>query len=243
MQRPLAAFAFVCALSRSITPALAGTVYSNDFETNTNGFSSASTTVLPTDAGGFSSAQNSRMLGRFANDTVTLSLSGLIPGIVHTVAFDLFIGASWDGNDTSFGPDRWQLTVAGIDLVDATFANLSGSTQSYSDATPTGPGTHAASTGADVVFVAGLSVFDRYSIYSFSKGARNPVLTFTPLASTASLSFEGSSLQAVGDEFWAIDNVEITTATVVPEPSTLAGSLLDACFAGLVAARRLRATR
>jgi hypothetical protein len=94
-----------------------------------------------------------------------------------------------------------------------------------------------------VVFVGGTSFFDRYSIYRFSRGAGNPVLTFTPGSTAATLTFRSLGLQGSSDEFRAIDNVEITTATVVPEPSTLAGSLLAACFAGFAAARRLRATR
>lgn len=231
-------------LSLTALPASAQLVYSNDFETNTNGFSSSSTTTLPTTNAGFGSTPSSTYLGQFSNDTVTLSLTGLTTGTTYTVGFDLFIGASWDGNAGTVGPDNWSLTAGVTPLVQTTFGNVSGSVQNYSDTNPIGPGSNPRLTGADVANPAGL--FDSYGIYYFSRGAGNPNLTFLATGATETLTFAGSNLQGVSDEFWAIDNVTVTgaapTAGVIPEPGTvalLASGLLP--IAGTVLRCRRRA--
>ena len=274
-------------------------VYSNDFEVNAAGFTSSSTTSfasLPTDALGFSSPNQSRYLGRYANDSLALTLTGLVPGTTYSVAFDLFIGASWDGNSTSAGPDTWSLTTgfpAAGTLISTTFSNLFSSdipmsplcvtlltqkaqfnaqisaveqavsqtltgaalaaalaqlqavraqgnaqldaalalagcpmpnnffTQSYSDLTPVGPGAFPAFTGADVAQPTG-GILDRYAIYSFGHGAGNPPLSFTALGNSEILTFSGQNLEGVTNEFWAIDNLVVSTeapATTVPESS------------------------
>ena len=200
-------------------------VYSNDFETNTNGFSTSGTTLLPTDNGGYSSSNQSTYLGKFAgNDSTDLTLTGLTPGQSYTVKFDLFIGNSWDGNSTNYGPDNFSLKVGSTALVNATFQNLySGEAsltsfeQTYSDNTPLGDGGNFATlTGADVMFDGG-AYTNRYGIYYFGHGAGNPVLTFTAGSASETLSFAGAGLQDVGDEFWAIDNVEVSTPVPTPE--------------------------
>lgn len=207
--------------------ARADTIYSNDFETNTAGFNSISRTSLPTDGLGFGSPDQSQYLGRFANDPITLDLTGLTVGATYQVGFDLFIGASWDGNDLGFGPDRWRLTADGTALVDATFSvhaagEISDPSQTFSDATPTGPGSFARFTGADVSKSTG-GVLDRYGIYYFGHGAGNPDLSFTATSGTASLVFTATGLSdPTGvNEFWAIDNVVVTGPGAVPEPSSI----------------------
>lgn len=88
-------------------------VYQNNFEANTTGFDNSSPTSLPINGAGFGSPNQSQFLGRFANNSVTLALSSLTVGATYRVDFDLFIGASWDGNRTNFVPDNWSLTANG----------------------------------------------------------------------------------------------------------------------------------
>src|SRR5215470_94662 len=45
------------------------------------------------------------------DETVTLTLRDLRSHTLATVAFDLYILKSWDGNNTNYGPDRWSLSV------------------------------------------------------------------------------------------------------------------------------------
>ncbi|MBC8139315.1 MAG: hypothetical protein H8F28_25855 [Fibrella sp.] len=219
------------------TAAHAQVVYSNDFETNTNGFTSASTSLQPTDGQGFGVSPESAYLGRFSNGTVSLALTGLEIGTTYTVEMDLFIGATWDG-----GGDVFQLGVdGGSFLVNSSFGNFGN--QSYSDATPaTGPGSSFAPlTGADFLnFGANNSL--RYSIYYFSKGAGNPVLQFIPTATTAQLNFIGTGLQEVTDEYWAVDNVVVRGPGVVavPEAGTTGLLAIGGSFVGIgaIVARR-----
>jgi hypothetical protein len=240
-------------------------VYSNNFETNTTGFaasgslSTLSRTSLPTDNGGLSSANQSMWLGRLgegvsksgsAFEIVTLTLSGLTPGQAYAIAFDLFIGASWDGSANGFGPDSWRLTIDGVALVNTTFSNVQQgvnagaySPQRYSDSTYTN------TTGADFNRFTGADVFfsvnqnanyaPDYAIYYFGRGSGNPFLSFTASASTATVEFAryGNTSDS-GDEYWALDNVQVS---VVPEPSVV---WLSAAGAGLLLlARRVRRAR
>ena len=232
-----------CLLLAIPTTATAQVVYSNDFETSTTGFSSSSTDTLPTTSGGFASTPTSTFLGRFASGTVDLSLTGLTVGRQYRVGFDLFIGASWDGNSTAFGPDNWRLGVTGnSDLVNTTFINLvpadgalNDFTQNYSDSNPVGPGSNARFAGADVSF-AGSSINDRYAIYKFSNGGGNPDLTFTATNANTTITFAGVGLQDTGDEFWAIDNV-IVSGISAPEPSAF---VLLLPILSILAAKRRR---
>jgi len=201
-------------------------VYSNNFECGTAGFNLAALTILPvTDV---PAGPGSTFLGRFSNDFATLTLSGLTPGVPLELAFVMFVGATWDGDSATFGPDSHRLLGDGVALLNAMLLNifpgeenLSEYTQCYSDATPTGPGSFAPFTGADVAFMSG-GIVDRDAICYFGHGAGDPVLTFTPTASTATLVFSGVGLQQTFDEFWVIDNVVVTA---IPEPAS-AGLLL-----------------
>jgi hypothetical protein len=202
-------------------------VYVNDFESNTVGFTTSGRVHLPTTPN--ASSPLSSMLGKFAyNEFTYLNLSGLNPGETYSLAFDLFIGGSWDGNPQPYGADCWYLreTFSGQDLVNTTFSNVYGSDQSYSDTNPVGGAWLPYQSGADVLS-ADTDIFRGYSIYAFGRGSGNPNLTFTANADgMASLIFQGLGLQGVDDEFWAIDNVRVTSTRDIPEPASAALALL-----------------
>ena len=238
--------------------ARASILYQNDFESNTNGFNSTSTTVLATDNGGFSSANTSTYLGQFTNSAITLTLNGLDVGSTYNLSFDLFIGRSWDGNATfdlttpNVGPDHWSLTATGTvtaTFIDTTFMALvptdnvlNDYTQNYSDSNPIGPGANGQFAGADVVYTAGNVQGDwhnRYGIFYFGHGVGNPNPSFIANSSTVVLSFSGSNLQDVSDEFWAIDNVILSSqVSAVPEPGTMTIWCLGAMCCAFAARRR-----
>jgi hypothetical protein len=161
-----------------------------------------------------------RFLGQFDNAIVSLTL----PLPAHTgvtVSFDLFILQSWDGNDTTFGPDLWELTVdGGPTLLRTTFSNAFASEpsfrQAYPDAFPGGD--HPGLTGTAESDTLGYADISAYS------GANDSVyqLSFT-LAHSASavvLHFSGAGLEGIGDESWGLDNVRIDV-TSIPEPNAL----------------------
>lgn len=209
------------------------TVYSNDFELNTNGFSNNATGTLPTDAMG----NNSTWLGgngSFTNTSVTLSLNGLTVGKVYNISFDLFLGGTWDGS-ASFGPDFFRLASSSSGfLVNATFgvaAAPTTKTQTYSDATPLGGGPFLHGEGADVLVFSGVIP----NIYYFGHGAGNPMLSFTASAATETLTFSSSDAQGISDEYFALDNIIVSTnAPPVPPTPVPALSLWALLLLGLL---------
>ena len=194
--------------SGSSSPAPTKTIiYSNDFETNTAGFDIADTQFLPNDStGGGSTYLGRRTPG--SNLTV-LTLTGLTPGAIYNLAFDLYIGGTWDGS-LSFGPDTFTLSTSssGI-LVNATFRNAfpignPTPSQTYSDATPLGNGgLFRTREGADVELGE--------PIYHFGRGAGNPLLSFTAAGTTEVITFRSVDAQGINDEFFALDNVVVST--------------------------------
>ena len=229
--------------------ALGATVFSNDFESDTAGFTNTGAlpaltrTSLPTDGGGIASPNQSMWLGRLGQGIlegpanpliVELVLTGLTPGASYTVAFDLLVGASWDGAAVIYGPDAWHFSVDGTRLIDTIFSNGDQgidfgaySPQRYTDAsyaTPAGPDVPAF-TGAEFSRKAGPGYSGYYGIYAFGRGAGNPVLSFTAGGTSATLqwvrSSGGTGFGAGSDEYWALDNVEVRSAT----PQVCAGDV------------------
>lgn len=235
-------------------------IFSNDFETNTTGFVSGGSLVtlnrtsLPTDSGGLASANQSSWLGRLGlgvpksgsiDEIVTLNLTGLAAGQTYLVAFDLLIGGSWDGSALGFGADSWRFAVDGVRKVNTTFTNGNAgqeygaySPQRYSDTTYnslTGPD-FGKFTGADAFFTTGGGNYaQHYGIYRFGRGAGNPLLSFVATDGDALLEFArfGNTTDDAG-EYWAVDNVLVTSA--VPEPGSF--SLIASAIACTFTFRR-----
>jgi len=226
-------------------PARAQVIFSNDFETDDTGFaasgslSALSRVSLPTDSGGPSSTNTSMWLGKLgdgvpksgaADEIVSLELSDLTLGQDYLVAFDLLIGASWDGAAGGYGPDSWRFSAYGTRLVDTIFSNGEAgvnvgaySPQRYTDTSftsPSGPDMPRF-TGADAFYSAnqGGNYGGDYAIYYFGHGNGNPVLVFRALRKSATLEWAryGNTSDS-SDEYWALDNVVVT----VPEPEQTA---------------------
>lgn len=199
--------------------------YSNDFESPVGGeWNTATTSIF----------NGSTVLGRFGNGSATLTLSGLNIGDLVTLEFDLFILDSWDGENTTHGPDRFKVSMDGTDVLDATFSNVSFYNQSYP--APIGMGSSPYQTNADDKDAsAGGTLpngFYGNSLYKFG-GGPNPSFSAIAGSSTMTISFTGMGLQGLGDESWAIDNVKVNA---VPEPGAIA--VLAAGVGAFLAARR-----
>ena len=203
-------------------------VYSNDFEGAVGSeWSSTATDVTPVGA--------RRFLGQFGNNLVTLSLTNLPAHDTVTVSFDLFVIQSWDGNNATFGPDRWGFGYAdnvqginGTALLDTNFSNTeeAGQQQAYPDAFGSGlnnPG----GTGSAESNSLGYTFFGD-SVYSLS-------FTFAHTDAAIYYGFVGAGLQALNDESWGLDNVRVEVSGV-PTP----GTAVPLGLAGVVALRRRR---
>jgi hypothetical protein len=143
-------------------------------------------------------------------ETVTLTLRDLKPHTFATVAFDLYLLKSWDGNNRTYGPDRWRLRVQdGPALLDTTFSNnpktgADLSQQNYPAANS------PRQSGAASVNTLGYTFYGD-SIYHFS-------FNFPHAAGTLVLNFSSSLFEGKGteDESWGLDNVRVSSNSEAP---------------------------
>ncbi len=208
--------------------------------------------TLPTDGSAIETPAATSVFFQPSAQNQTLRVTGLTPSTTYTLTFDLFIGRSWDGNSTAFfndetlGPDNFTLSAATgfvnnipfsntfhqqnfVSLLNTSFTNSRPSdainndyTQNYSDTNLLGAGSSPYLTGADVMHDDS-NIFLRYGIYYFSHGAGNPVLNFITGSSSTVAEFQFFAAgQGISDEFWAVDNVQVSVATAVPEPAAMA---------------------
>ncbi len=193
-----------------------GTIRGRKFDTTsqavyTNNFEAAG--PLPEWSDGTRSITPSgrNFLGEFGDQTVSLTLPSQPAGTSITVAFDLYIIRTWDGNNTTFGPDSWQLAVqGGPTLTRTTFSNHTDPQfgnlfdQSY-PAQFTNPVTHnPAKSGADERDTLGYGTgFQGDSVYHLS-------YTFDHPGGPLTLNFTGDTDSPVGNESWGLDNVIVS---------------------------------
>ena len=171
-------------------------VYAENFEGAVGPeWSNTSTDTTPAGARTF--------LGRFGDKTVSLDLTTLPAHSDVTVSFDLFVIETWDGNgDFCCGPDIFDLSVAGgPTLLHTTFSNVGDITsQAYPDAYP--GGANPSRAGAAENNTLGYYATGGDSVYA---------LCFTFPHTGSALALDFSSLQAISDESWGLDNVKVET--------------------------------
>lgn len=231
------------ALTLAVTCCLAGSaqaapIFSNDFSTDTHGFTTATNVGIVTAP---SSQKFLQLPDQGSTTTLTLNTTGYVGGTV-SLAFSLYVVGSMDGTGPTIqgggGGDFFTVTSGGSTLFNQAFANYDGrNLQTYP--TPGSPPT----TGAASINTLGYTGFPdsgnhvQDSIYNFT-------LTFTPTAASTAVTFTTFANEGVGNEFYGIDNV-VANATAaipaVPEPGTWV--LMLGGF-GLIGAsmRRRRAT-
>ena len=189
-------------------------VYTNDFSQG------AGESWLQQSIGAAPNGQ--RFLGEFGNETVKLNLAALPAHTQATVAFDLYVIRSWDGNQTVFpsaaavyagmtpdgitgalGPDRWMLQANGQTLLDTTFANILEFPQAYPGNFPGGD--HPAQTGAAAANSLGyiFAAWPMDAVYHIER-------TFAHSGGSLTLDFAALGLQIISDESWGLDNVTVT---------------------------------
>lgn len=143
-------------------------------------------------------------------EPITLTLRDLKPHTFVTVAFDLYVLKSWDGNNRTYGPDRWRLRVQdGPTLLDTTFSNnpktgADLSQQNYPVANS------PQQSGAVSVNTLGYTFYGD-SIYHLS-------FNFPHTADTLVLNFWSSLFEGKGteDESWGLDNVRVSSNSDAP---------------------------
>lgn len=206
----------------------AGVIYSNDFTTDTAGFSGGG--ALETSLIG--SEQYLGALTQGATAVLTLNTAGLTS---LTLNFDLYGILSVDGDTSGTGPDSFMVAVGGGPvLLNETFSNFSFQTQTFGP-NASDPGR----TGSDEALYGHLGYFWRPDVYPDDGGDTTYHLSFTfaPSGGLTTISFFGNASQPVADERFGIDNV-IVSGVPVPEPSTWAILLLGFGTVGAALRRR-----
>ena len=219
------------------------TVYFNDFESNTAGitgsvsriaYPAACTSTIVGCPGFYLGASdgNPFRLGQ----TFSVDLAGLPTHTGLRISFDYLVLHSMDG--ISFGPDGLVVTGDGNTLLNATFANWPGATQTYCPPAGIGPGNACGRwTGADEVNTIG---------YTFQGDVGSSLYRITldmaHTAGSASYLFTALTNQDWSDEGMGFDNIRVQALGVqqgvVPEPSTYALMATGLLALGGIARRR-----
>lgn len=179
--------------------------YSEDFE-QAVGKEWSSQTLSKTPAGkrGF--------LGEFSNDKVTLALDKLPKHKYIRLSLDLYIIRSWDGNYIKtiwgevVGPNVLAIAVQGKSvLMNSSFASIGEYNQKQSYPDDYGVANYAPRTGATENNSLG---------YIFYKKKMDAVYTMSFVLPHSEdkikIDFSAETLQAISDESWGLDNVEVT---------------------------------
>jgi len=178
-------------------------VYNQDFEGVVGGeWSNNKTSLTP--------AGDHKYLGDFGNQTVTLTVGDLPASGRVRVSFDLFILNTWDGSNGTYGPDLWSLAVRGGPvLLRSTFSNNPNNaslSQSYPAFYPDAsyPGFTGAAEFGTLGYPpnAGYGSILTDSIYHLN-------FDFDYSSPTLLLDFTGAGLEALSNESWGLDNMQV----------------------------------
>ena len=228
----LLALVVLAVVALTAAAASAALIYSNDFQTAVGLGWTASPSGTPT----ITTAPNGqKFLGTNSNDgildgtTMTLSLSGLTGYTITSLDVDLYVIRSMDGNNSSYGPDQWQVTVNGgsgpATLLSSTFSNVTtlgdSFNQSYPNSYPVPGGNFAPATNSSSTNTLGYTQSYGYgdSVYKFSFTNLNlPVI-----GDTLTIQFIQGGNQSLSDESWGLDNIKIS-GVPLPASSLLLGS-------------------
>lgn len=225
------------ALGAAYTPAFAQTtVFSSDFNTAIpSGLSAGSATVAGVQGYAGLGVPGNVFGGSFlrsaTGNVVTLTLSGLPQH--NAIGVDFLFAAidSLDGTGAFPAGDFFKITLDGTTLFRESFANaLPSQIQSY-----------VPPTGVEIArrVDLGFSVSSNHLDSAYDLGADPTFQNIAHSGSTAIFTFqiEGPGNQALTDESWAMDNLQVTVSAV-PEPQSYALLLAGLGAVGFVACRR-----
>lgn len=165
-------------------------------------------------------------------NTVTLTLNGLAAHERLSLGFLFAAIDSLDGTGNFPSGDFLNISLDGVSIFRESFANaLAGQVQSY--IAPVGV---ELARRVDLGF-GGPGGFYTDSAYNLGADPRFQQLAHSGSTAVISFLIEGEGIQPLADESWAMDNLQVSIGSAVPEPASVA---LWALGLGVLAARRWR---
>jgi len=209
-------------------PAIAGIVYTNDFESNAVGFSGAG--ALAASQGYSAHGFGRQFLYNSTTGLTTLTLTSLAAHNSINLNFSLAAIDSWDGNTGEGGTvpqDYFNVAIDGASVFRETFDNFILTDGSYSP-----PAGGLLSSNSD------LAVNPGWPDSAYDMAVETAFLNIAHTGSTLTIDFfaNGGGWQGGADESWAIDNVTVEILPI-PAPGAL---LLSSMGLGIIATRRLK---
>ena len=203
------------ALGASGAAAAATPIFSNDFSTGAQGFTTGDNAAVTASPSGekFLEVTNGQ------STTLTLDTTGYVGGTVN-VAFTLDVVGSMDGTGPTIqgggAGDYFTVSSGGASLLNYALANYDGGNkQTY----PT-PGS-APTTGA-----AGINTLGYKNFPDSGNGVQDSIYNFTfalaPTTSSTTISFTSSANEAQDNEFYGIDNVTASATAAATPPVSAA---------------------
>jgi hypothetical protein len=192
--------------------------HSNDFNTSI-GSSWTFTDLVPANVPALVSYNSSSVLGYLGSQQAAYNQTGLNAHDYVKVEFDLYIHDTWDGNDNANGPDIWNMSVNGNNIINTTFSNFSYKSQAYPNniSSNNTNGTNAVSNILPTVCNHnGGALSSKYHISKIVPHSN----------SNLNIVLEAIGLENICNESWSIDNFEVYlgTASGVTSPATWSNS-------------------
>jgi gliding motility-associated-like protein len=144
----------------------------------------------------------------------TLNLTGLPAHDSIRIVFDFYAFDTWNGNNLTFGPDLWNLSVDGVSLLNTTFCKDAFTAQAYPDDFP------ASNTGLTAAVAFSLESLN----YNSGGAQQNKTAKFfinqsaVHNANSATIALSDQLVQDIDNDSWGIDNIKI----FLYEPSGIA---------------------
>ena len=192
-------------------------LYSNNFNTSigTGWTFPATNPVTATPA--IKSWNGASVLGNMGAQQAILNLTGIPSHDFITVDFDLYIHDTWDGNNTSSGPDIFNMKVDGSSVVNTTFSNWSFNPyneQAYPNNIPATNPNFTGAVATNLPTACNSAVSTLSTKYHITK-------TIAHTASSLTLLLEAVGIEVACNESWSIDNLVIQRRTPAPSSNIL----------------------
>lgn len=192
-------------------------LYSNNFNSSIGTGWTFPATVPITATPTIKSWNGGSVLGNMGAQQAILNLTGIPTHDYITVDFDLYIHDTWDGNNTSSGPDVFNMLVDGDTSVHTTFSNWSFApynTQAYPANIPASNPYFTGAIATNLPTACNSAVSTLSTKYHITK-------TIAHTASSLTLLLEAVGIEVACNESWSIDNLVIQRRTPAPSSNIL----------------------